>query len=63
MSALQEIQPATEFARVWTFVIAMNWVWPSNSELPLVETKNLALAMADQYSLELAKTFATSAKK
>ena len=44
-------------------MIAMNWVWPSNSELPLVETKNLALAMADQYSLELAKTFAMSAKK
>lgn len=59
LSAPWETQPATELVRVWTLMIAMDLVWPSNSGLPLVEMKSLAFAMA----LPLAKTFATSPRK
>ena len=59
LSASWETQSASELARGWTLVIAMDLVWPSNSGLPLVELKNLAIAMAQP----LAKTFATSPRK
>jgi hypothetical protein len=63
LSGSEETQPATEIARVWMLAILMDSVWPSNSELPLVEKKNLALAMAEQYFLVLAKSFASSPGK